>query len=99
MVYMLKGKVSWLRLVAIIWTASSDAARQACGNAAARCQWRNAQAVTGPMMAATNQINQLINLVKGNGVSHRRCQWAGLGPGLKPVVKNPRRAVSAGASQ
>ena len=44
MVYILKGKVSWLRLVAIIWTASSDAARQACGKAAAR--WGNAQAVT-----------------------------------------------------
>jgi hypothetical protein len=26
MVYILKGKVSWLRLVAIIWTASSHAA-------------------------------------------------------------------------
>jgi hypothetical protein len=47
MVYILKGKVSWLHLVAIIWTASSDAARQACGKAAAR--WGNAQAVTiGP---------------------------------------------------
>jgi hypothetical protein len=44
MVYVLKGKVSWLRLMAIIWTASSDAARQACGKAAAR--WGNAQAVT-----------------------------------------------------
>jgi hypothetical protein len=30
--------------MAIIWTASSDAARQACGKAAAR--WGNAQAVT-----------------------------------------------------
>jgi hypothetical protein len=56
MVYILKGKVSsiWLRLMAIIWTASSDAARQpearACGNlkAAARCQWGNAEAVDGP---------------------------------------------------
>jgi hypothetical protein len=44
MIYILKGKVSWLRLMAIIWTASSDAARQACGEAAA-C-WGNAQAVT-----------------------------------------------------
>jgi hypothetical protein len=44
MVYILKGKVSWLRLMAIIWTASSDAARQACGEAAAR--WGSAQAVT-----------------------------------------------------
>jgi hypothetical protein len=35
MVYILKGKVSWLRLVAITWTASSYAARQACGKAAA----------------------------------------------------------------
>ena len=39
-----EGKVSCLRLMAIIWTASSDAARQACGKAAAR--WGNAQAVT-----------------------------------------------------
>jgi hypothetical protein len=39
----LKVKVSWLRLMAIKWTASSDAARQACGKAAAR--WGNAQAV------------------------------------------------------
>jgi hypothetical protein len=44
MVYILNGKVPWLRLMAIIWTASSDAARQACGKAAAR--WGNAQAVT-----------------------------------------------------
>jgi hypothetical protein len=46
MVYILKGEVSWLRLMAFIWpgTASSDAARQACGKAAAR--WGNAQAVT-----------------------------------------------------
>jgi hypothetical protein len=35
MVYILKGKVSLLRLMVIIWTASSDAARQACGKAAA----------------------------------------------------------------
>ena len=49
MVYILKGKVSWLCLMAIIWTASSDAARQACGKAAAR--WGNAQALT---MAAEN---------------------------------------------
>ena len=54
MVYILKGKVSsiWLRLMAIIWTASSDAARQpearACGKAAARCQGGNAEAVDGP---------------------------------------------------
>jgi chromosome condensin MukBEF MukE localization factor len=34
---------SSLRLMAIIWTASSDAARQACGEAAVR--WGNAQAV------------------------------------------------------
>jgi hypothetical protein len=34
--------VSSLRLMAIIWTAPSDAARQACGEAAAR--WGNAQA-------------------------------------------------------
>jgi hypothetical protein len=36
------------RLVAIIWTASSDAARQACGEAAARTRWGNlnAQALT-----------------------------------------------------
>jgi hypothetical protein len=38
MVYILKGKVSGFklrrRLMAIIWTASSDAARQACGEAA-----------------------------------------------------------------
>ncbi len=47
MVYILKGKVSWLRLVAIIWTASSDAARQACGKAAAaRTRRGNAQVVT-----------------------------------------------------
>jgi hypothetical protein len=44
MIYILKGKVSCLRLMAIIWTASSDVARQACGKAAAR--WGNAQAVT-----------------------------------------------------
>jgi cell division inhibitor SulA len=44
MVYILKGKVSWLLLVVIIWTASSDEARQACGKAAAH--WGNAQAVT-----------------------------------------------------
>jgi hypothetical protein len=45
MVYILKRKkVSWLRLMAIIWAASSDAARQACGKAADR--WGNAQAVT-----------------------------------------------------
>jgi hypothetical protein len=43
MVYILKGKVSWLRLMAIRWTASSDAARQACGKAAAR--WGHAPAV------------------------------------------------------
>jgi hypothetical protein len=39
MVFILKRKVSWLRLMAIqvIWTASyDDAARQACGKAAAR---------------------------------------------------------------
>jgi hypothetical protein len=40
-----KGKVNSLLLIAIIWTASSDAARQACGEAAAR--WGNAQAVAG----------------------------------------------------
>jgi hypothetical protein len=34
MVYILKGKVSSLHLMAIIWTASSHAARQACGEAA-----------------------------------------------------------------
>ncbi len=44
MVYILNGKVSCLRLMATIWTASSDAARQACGKAAAR--WGSAQAVT-----------------------------------------------------
>jgi hypothetical protein len=46
MVYtgILKGKVSSLRLMAIIFTASSDAARQACGEASAR--WGNAQPVT-----------------------------------------------------
>jgi hypothetical protein len=44
MVYILEGKVSWLRLMAITWT--SDAARQVCGKAAAR--WENAQAATGP---------------------------------------------------
>jgi len=49
MVYMMKGKVSSLRLMAIIWTASSDAARQACGKAAAH--WGNAQAVTGRLAA------------------------------------------------
>jgi hypothetical protein len=51
MVYILKGKVSSLRLMAIIWTASSDAARrdrdsgwrQAAGAAA---RWGIAQAVT-----------------------------------------------------
>jgi hypothetical protein len=43
---MLKRKVSWLRLMAIIWTASSDAARQACGKAEARWIGGNAQAVT-----------------------------------------------------
>jgi hypothetical protein len=46
MVYILKGKVSSLRLMAIIWTASSDAGRQACGKAAARWPGGNAQAVT-----------------------------------------------------
>ena len=45
MVYVLKGKVSWSRQMAIIWTASWDTARQACCKAAAR--WGNAQAVTG----------------------------------------------------
>jgi hypothetical protein len=44
MVYILKGKVSWLLLMAIIWTISSDAALQACSKVAAR--WGNAQAVT-----------------------------------------------------
>jgi hypothetical protein len=43
-----QGKVSqaWpgLRLMAIMWTASSDAARQACSKAAVR--WGNAQAAT-----------------------------------------------------
>jgi hypothetical protein len=55
MVYMVKGKVSSLRLMAIIWTTSSEsdhddaagaaagaAARQACGDAAA-ARWGNAQ--------------------------------------------------------
>jgi hypothetical protein len=45
MVYILKGKVSSLRLMAIIWTASSDAALQACSEALAH--WGSAQAVTG----------------------------------------------------
>jgi hypothetical protein len=51
MVYILKGKVSWLRLMAIIWTASSDAARrQACGDrdsAAATRRPRSARAPAG----------------------------------------------------
>jgi hypothetical protein len=46
MAYILKGKVSSLRLMAIIWTASSDAAWQACGEAAARGGLGSAQAVT-----------------------------------------------------
>jgi hypothetical protein len=36
MVYILKRKVSSLRLMAIIWIASTDVARQACGKAAGR---------------------------------------------------------------
>ncbi len=47
MVYILKGKVSSLRLMAIIWTASSGAALQAFGEAAA--SWGSAQAVTLPL--------------------------------------------------
>jgi hypothetical protein len=50
MVYILKGKVSWLRLLAIIWTASSDAARQACGKAAARCR--------GKMLKLTRTVTE-----------------------------------------
>ena len=52
MVYMMKGKVSSLRLMAIIWTASSDAARQAaCGDSGseAAARWENTQTVTNGM--------------------------------------------------
>jgi hypothetical protein len=56
-VYMLKGKVSWLLLMAIILTASSNAALQACCKAAAR--WGNAQAVTPCQQVATGSLSWL----------------------------------------
>jgi hypothetical protein len=84
MAYMLKGKVSWLRLVAIIWNTSSDAARQACGKAAseAACEaategqvvWRGSAEGQMPGASATMQ-RSIAAAEKGQAI------WPGTGRG------------------
>jgi hypothetical protein len=86
MVYMLKGKVSSLRLIAITWTASSDAARplrQACkwGEAAAR-HWGNLNA----QALAELRLDALKNLCISASATCRRLTSEaagalGVGPG------------------
>jgi hypothetical protein len=60
MVYMLKEKVSSLRMMAITWTAFSDAALQACCKAAAH--WGNAQAVTDTTVTNEMKTTSVENL-------------------------------------
>jgi hypothetical protein len=83
MVYMLEGKVSWLRLIAIIWTASSDAAREeACGEAAAR--WGNAQAVT------ELQLQSLTVTARAFRTARRRRAVA---PGHRQLESDPAQSI------
>jgi hypothetical protein len=72
MVYILKGKVSSLRQMTIIWTrtASSDAARQACGEAAA--SWGSAQAVTFYRPISKSRSGEMRWKLIGMGWGRRR---------------------------
>jgi hypothetical protein len=73
MVYILKGKVSWLLLMAIKRTASSDAALQAYCKAAAR--WENAQAVTFYWPISKSRLGEMrwkLKVMGGGGAEEAR---------------------------
>ena len=58
MVCILKGKVSSLPLMAIIWTASSNVAQQACGEATAASRWGNAQAAAAASVTQSRDASR-----------------------------------------
>jgi hypothetical protein len=94
-VYVLKGKVSWLRLMSIIWTASSDAVARKIG----KIEQVDATSRSPLSLSAHWQFSvrklSWVTVVTVAAASHwHGCQSSGPGPGPGSTRRGGRRLTA-----